>query len=117
MIHMRHEFDSPSSDEQSIDASWELLADSRRRIAVSVLAERESPVALVDLARDVAARENETDPRDVPADRVESVAVSLHHRHLPKLADHGVVTYDVERKAACIDQIDSVSQYVSASEN
>jgi len=68
-----------------------LLADSRRRNVLDVLADRATPVDFTDLARAVADREFDggADP-----DQVERVAVSLHHVHLPKMADCGVVEYD-----------------------
>ncbi|MFC7138298.1 hypothetical protein ACFQMA_00425 [Halosimplex aquaticum] len=113
---MTYEINSPPSDGQSIDAICELLADDRRRFAVSALAEREPPVALVDLARDVAARKAETDVRDVPADRVEEVAASLHHHHLPKLDDYGGIAYDAETKAVDVAEIESLSRHVPAAE-
>jgi len=55
------------------------------------------PVALADLARDVVARERETDARDVPEEAVEQCYVRLYHVHLPKLAEAGYLRYDVDR--------------------
>lgn len=69
-----------------------LLASERRRLALSALAGRTSPVEVEELARDVAARESGVDAPDDAA--VERVAVSLHHTHLPLLSDLGAVGYD-----------------------
>lgn len=66
-----------------------LLADRRRRVLLDVLADRDGPVELTDLAATVAAREDGTDD--------ERVAIDLHHHHLPLLDDLGVVVYDPAR--------------------
>ena len=69
-----------------------LLADERRRTTLDVLADRQLPVEVGDLAEEVAAMERTTDEIDV--DTVETVAISLHHHHLPLMDDLGVVHYD-----------------------
>ena len=80
-----------------------LLADSRRGRVVSRLRASDGPVELESLARAVAAAEAPDDAAPTE-DEVSSVAVSLHHVHLPKLADVGVLTYDpAEREAAFVD--------------
>lgn len=70
-----------------------LLAAERRRLAMDAVANRTAPVELADLAADVATREDGTDADDGAIDRV---AATLHHVHLPKMADAGVVDYDDE---------------------
>ena len=72
---------------------FEVLAVRRRRIALSVLAEREPPINVDSLGQAVAERE-----RSVPNERAtHHVRMSLHHAHLPKLADAGLIEYDWER--------------------
>jgi hypothetical protein len=71
-----------------------LLADDRRRAALACLASRTEPVDLADLTLAVTKRETEASP--VPEDRLERVAVSLHHNHLPQMSDLGVLDYDAE---------------------
>lgn len=69
-----------------------LLSVRRRRIAFAVLADWSPPVSLRDLAAEVAAREG--DPAVADDDATERVAVTLHHAHLPQMAEAGVVDYD-----------------------
>ena len=69
-----------------------LLAAERRRRVLAVLEDRSAPVTLEELAVEVAARE--TGLECPPGDTVTEVTTSLHHVHLPKLADYGVVEYD-----------------------
>ncbi|WP_435177722.1 DUF7344 domain-containing protein [Halorussus sp. AFM4] len=76
------------------DQAFELLADGRRRRAVAALRETDGATTLGDLAEATAARVDGVDRAAVPTDRRERVAASLHHCHLPKLADAGVVEYD-----------------------
>lgn len=74
--------------------SRRLFREERRRTALDVLADRTVPVELDDVAAAVAERENGDSPAD--AESVERVALSLHHVHLPKMADFGVVDYDTD---------------------
>lgn len=86
-----NERSSPSA--LSDDERYRLLSAERRRTAVDVLEERTLPIGLDDLAAAIAEREAD-DTAD--ADAVERVAISLHHVHLPKLVDAGVIRYDPE---------------------
>lgn len=82
---------SPGEDRglrvRSLDTIFELLVSSRRRSALYVLYQSDGPVALSDLVAEVASMEDA-----IP----ERVGIALHQVHLPKLADTGVVDYDVE---------------------
>lgn len=70
-----------------------LLAAERRRLALAVLAEQTTPVELAELAPEIAAREAGVDA--IEEEAVEQVAITLHHTHLPTLAEVGVVEYDL----------------------
>lgn len=68
-----------------------LLAVERRRVALDLLTEGGALIFLDDLAAAVAEREaNGTVATD---EVVERVAVSLHHGHLPKMEELGVIEY------------------------
>ena len=83
---------------------FELLADERRREALYALYRREDPVPVADLAEEVAS---------AVAVGPEHVANSLHHVHLPKLADAGIVEYDVEAKTVRLaDAFDRFHRYL-----
>lgn len=79
-----------SAGEQSmtaaeLDSLFGVLADRRRRRLLAYLAGTDDGVATVsELADHVAA--DDADP--------ERVTVSLHHAHLPRLEDAGIVEYD-----------------------
>jgi hypothetical protein len=67
------------------------LADERRVLALAVLAADDGPMSPPDLAAAVAVREGSTEDA---TGRVHSVGVSLHHVHLPKLTEAGLVSRD-----------------------
>ncbi|WP_323675897.1 hypothetical protein [Halorubellus sp. PRR65] len=69
-----------------------LLADSDRRAVIGVLADRATPIQLSELAGEVAMARAPTTV-DVDAHRREFEIV-LHHNHLPRLEDAGLVEYD-----------------------
>lgn len=69
-----------------------LLAVARRQLALDVLAETTSAVDLETLASEIAVREVGRD--DVAGATIDDVVADLHHVHLPKLADFGLLSYD-----------------------
>ncbi|WP_232701265.1 DUF7344 domain-containing protein [Halobacterium wangiae] len=75
-------------------ARHRLLAAPERRIVLELLAERTAPVDLGELATSVAQQARD-DPAPAPelADRTKT---RLHHAHLPKLDEAGVIDYDPE---------------------
>lgn len=79
------------AEDDGWDSVIDCLAAERRRIVLAVLEGRTEPMARADLAREVARRESTGEPSD---DEVKTVLVSLHHVHLPKLANAGLVEYN-----------------------
>ncbi|UPV73987.1 hypothetical protein M0R89_15785 [Halorussus limi] len=87
---------------ERLDAAFALLAHSVRRDALYHLAESDAAALSVEsLAEAVASKraseeqnEDATDGTSESATDTSSLAVELHHAHLPKLESHGVVRYD-----------------------
>lgn len=72
----------------------DVFADERRRAVLDALVASDGSLGLDELARRVAA-----DCRGQPVEAVadgerDQIATSLHHVHLPRLCDAGVVAYD-----------------------
>lgn len=90
--------DSTEADtSELVDAVFGVVSEDRRRYALYVLSDR-GETDLETLATVVAGwTQTNTDPTAVvtPDDR-ESVRVSLHHTHLPRLEREGFVRYDRE---------------------
>lgn len=78
---------------RSLSTVFEILSDHRRRITIAYLSESDADVHSFDDVVDHVVRierlfgERRRDHRD-------RVTVDVHHHHLPKLIDHGVVEYD-----------------------
>lgn len=79
-----------SADEQATTA----VSARRRRFLLDCLHQFDEPVSLPDLADEVAERERGEPLSTIPGERVKDVYLSLYHRHVPALADAGVVEYD-----------------------
>lgn len=58
------------------------------------LRKSDEPVKLTDLAEQVAAWENETEPDQITEQERKRVYVSLYQTHIPRLDEVGVVEYD-----------------------
>lgn len=92
-----------SAAEDRLDAVFEALADGRRQRVLEALVEMYHPLEPREIAVLVAAREENCSPQSVSTEAVDSVHTSLHHVHLPVLAEadlverdesEGTVTYD-----------------------
>ncbi|WP_408958444.1 hypothetical protein [Natrinema sp. 74] len=68
-----------------------LLASETRRTVLARLRTVDRTTAH-DLSRYLTAADRETDLDDAAGTR--TAAIALHHNHLPRLAEHGVVDYD-----------------------
>lgn len=84
----------------------DLLADDGCRRVLSCLADQDEPIALDDLARELAARESGVDPHDVDDETVSTQRNALFQRHLPRLTPTGVVTYNSLTATVALDTRD-----------
>lgn len=85
-----------------VDELFGLLANERRQALISVLATRDGPVDVDELTRAIAALETSTDATDVDEADLRRVRLTLHHVHLPKMADRGVISYDRNRRMVAL---------------
>jgi len=89
----------------------DVLGNDRRRLTIEALREGAGTVELGDLAEAVAARESGSDP--APTSKRQSVYVSLHQTHLPKLDSLGVVEYDTDRRdVRLLDRVEELEVYM-----
>lgn len=74
----------------------DVLRNARRRLTIERLRESGGTLSVRELSEQIAADETgETPP---PRNIRQSVYVSLHQTHLPKLDDLGIVDYDADSK-------------------
>ncbi|WP_137285602.1 DUF7344 domain-containing protein [Halorussus salinisoli] len=75
------------------DVVFDALRNPRRQFTLAYLRQQDRHVTLTEFARKITAWEVGSSPTEIEEDQVERVRVSLHHSHLPKLADLGLVEY------------------------
>lgn len=96
-----------------LDVLFNLLANQRCRYTLRCLCESETPIALADLAGDVASWEQETPLPDIPAEEVKQVSMTLRHTHLPKLREANIVEYTQEQDLVTLaTERDSVEPFL-----
>ena len=71
-----------------------LFISERRCILCGIFAEQTAEISFDELVSKVARRDQEIDS-DIP-EQVERVAITLHHTHLPKLEEFGIIAYNIE---------------------
>ena len=84
------------SEEDRLDRTFSLLGNRRRRLVLSYLREHESTTQS-DLAKHVAALENDVPESAVTSAQRKRVYVALYQSHLPKLDDFDAVSFDPDR--------------------
>ncbi|MGQ3413046.1 DUF7344 domain-containing protein [Natrinema sp. LN54] len=76
-----------------LDTIYELLSESRRRYVLYYFLESQH-ANIEGLALQISAWEQDISIESVTEDEKEAVTLSLIHKHLPRLADHDLITYD-----------------------
>lgn len=95
------------------DTVFEVLSNNRRRFIISTLRQRDDPVELTTLAREIGAHEADIDPSAVDSTEQKRVYVSLYQTHIPKLESAGFVRYDEEtRTVAAMPAVTEVDRYL-----
>ena len=82
----------------AFDSILDLCRDQHRRIVLATLAAEQRSVTLNDLTQSVLEYNHQTAPAEASEDVLTEIRLSLHHKHLPKLASAGLVTYDPDRQ-------------------
>ena len=80
----------------SVDTALELCQNTQRRIVLATLLERQQPATVADLTRAIASHEHDGQTA-VSDETLSRIRIALHHVHLPKVAEAGIVEYDAER--------------------
>jgi hypothetical protein len=91
----RHAIGDRSTTKKQLTLLYKLLADHQRRILLQYLRDTEAPIPISALVAELAQR----DERVLP-DESTNTEIVMHHIHLPKLADAGVIEYDQSAQQA-----------------
>ena len=83
-----------SVDAISMDETFDVLRNSRRRDVLREIAAHDGPMRFGELVDRVAARENDTEPGAVDSGTRKAVYTSLYQSHLPKLDEMGVISHE-----------------------
>ncbi|WP_425433323.1 DUF7344 domain-containing protein [Haloarcula rubra] len=105
-----------SNDENRLsrDEIFHILSNKRRRFILEYLRRTEEPVGLIDLAKSVAAWENDKPREELTVDERRRMYVSLYQSHVPKLSSAGLVDYDTdEQTVASGDTITQIEPYLA----
>ena len=101
----------------SQDVVFDILSSPRRRYVLYYLRTEDRPVLLTDLAEEVAAWENDTEPSDITEQERKRVYVSLYQTHIPRLAEAGLIEYNKDSgQIALAEQAAEVDRYLESSE-
>lgn len=91
------ELEPEEQEELSSDLVYSVLADKRRRYAIHYLKQKKEPVAVRELAEQVAAWENGKGTNELSSQERKRVYIALYQSHLPTLDKQGIVDYDDDR--------------------
>ncbi|PGF18183.1 hypothetical protein CP556_01510 [Natrinema sp. CBA1119] len=80
------------------DDAFRAISNSRRRSVILSLAQSEDVLSVSDLAVEIAAIENLTDPSEVTSKQRTRVYISLIQSHLETLDETGAAVYDSRSK-------------------
>lgn len=89
-----------ASEEQELSNNilFDILSNERRRFTLYCLEKYQTPLALADLADEVALLESNAETLlDIPADDVKETYLDLYHCQVPKLEEVDFLTYSQER--------------------
>lgn len=109
--------ESPPSSPEQLDRIFAILRNHRRRLVLAYLREHDATTQ-GDLARHVAAVENEIPESAVTSTQRKRVYVSLYQAHLPKLDDFGAISFDRDRGTVeRTDRTDELLRYLDRFED
>lgn len=81
-----------------LDTVLDVCGCKHRRIVLRVLEDQEPPVSIIDLTNAIIKHNHRTSEEKTPEETITQIQIGLHHAHLPKLAEAGVIQYDPERQ-------------------
>ncbi|WP_254533516.1 DUF7344 domain-containing protein [Natrinema gelatinilyticum] len=100
-------------DTGDLNRTFDLLRHPRRRYVLYYLTNHSDPVEVNTLTSELATWEANDTGMTVTDETVESIQATLHHIHLPKLTDTGVVTVDSESRTVELRETDGLDTFLT----
>lgn len=85
-------------DATTFDGVLELCRDQYRRIILAVLASEPRALTLNDLTKTIVKHNHQASITEIANEEINQIQLSLHHLHIPKLEQCGVIEYDPDRQ-------------------
>lgn len=105
-----------ASHDVSTEKALNLLADARCRSILARLIDCEDNTVSLDTLVTQIAPDNPP-PAIRDADHLKPLLIDLHHRHLPRLEDAGLIEYDARSKTICYhpnEDIEKLHQFITS---
>lgn len=103
---------STQTDALAPETIFSLLSDERRRHVVAALADRTTEITLDELVSTITSRNLAGSEATDPAATKKRIKIALHHVHLPKLDDAGVVEYDPDARTVTPVALDQFTRFL-----
>lgn len=95
------------------DDLFDVLSHQHRRFILHALRTAEMPVPVGELATELVAWEVQRPVSDRSGDDRDAIEVSLVHTHLPKMADAGLIKYNVTGQIVTLaDRSDEIQTHL-----
>lgn len=102
----------------SQDEIFDILSNERRRYILFYIKRHGGPVNLMELVRELAAREEDTTPEPVSDQAEKRVYISLYQTHIPRLEEAGFIEYDADSNLLSLgDASSAVGRYIGPSDS
>ncbi|AEH37150.1 DUF7344 domain-containing protein [Halopiger xanaduensis] len=92
----------------SVDVIFELISHQRRHAILDLLLTYDQSLTITDLRNEIVEKEEDTEITEISSEQVKQVHISLHHVHIPKLEEKGIVNYDSDR--SIVEPTEKLSQ-------
>lgn len=112
----RSQADGPRTNAEtstlSADEVFDLLGHRHRRVLLACLTRSEQPLHQRTIAIEIACRDDDRSREDVSEIEIDRVQTALHHSHVPKLRDHGIVSTTGEGLLVLEDGFDHLEPHL-----
>lgn len=86
------------------DDLFDVLASPHRRFVISHLQTRSRPSAVADVATELTKWECDVEKAHIPKEEVISRYSTLHHVHIPKMAEVGIIEWNHGRNTIALSE-------------